>query len=64
MRGAAMVLMLVTLPEAQVKRDANECLAQSLNAGEMNRPGLVRVDRAAYRACMEQRGYAVRTTTE
>ena len=50
--------------DAQVKKDANDCLAQSLGATDLNRPGLVRVDRAAYRACMAQRGYTVRTTPE
>lgn len=50
--------------DAQVKKDANDCLAQSLAATDFNRPGLVRVDRSVYRACMEQRGYAVRTSME
>lgn len=50
--------------DAQVKKDANDCLAQSLAATDFNRPGLVRVDRASYRTCMEQRGYTVRTTIE
>jgi len=54
----------VNTPDAQIKRDANECLARSLGATDFDRPGLVRVDRGDYRACMEQRGYTVRAKTE
>ncbi len=45
--------------EAQKKRDQSECFAQSVDP-ETNKPGLMRMDRGAYRACMEARGYALR----
>jgi hypothetical protein len=46
--------------EAELKRDRSECFAASVGVSDMERGGLVRVDRKAYRACMEQRGYTLR----
>lgn len=46
------------MTEAQLKRDRDECFAQSIGAGAVSRLGL-RIDRDAYRACMEGRGYQV-----
>lgn len=46
--------------EAELRRDRSECFAAAVGVSDMERGGLVRVDRAAYRACMEQRGYTLR----
>ncbi len=45
--------------EAERKRDQQECFTQAVDA-VTTRPGLMmKMDRAAYRACMEQRGYTL-----
>ena len=42
------------------RRDQNECFALAVDA-VTTRPGLlVKMDRDAYRACMERRGYTLR----
>ena len=51
-------------PPEQIKRDANNCFAQSLAAGDADREGLARADRTTYRACMEQRGYTLHTVSD
>ena len=52
------------VPEAQVKRDRDECFAQSIDTDYLNRGGLgFQISRDAYKACMEQRGYRVRVAT-
>jgi hypothetical protein len=52
-----------TSPE-QVKKDSTNCFAQSLASGEADREGFARADKAHYRACMEGRGYTVKTASE
>jgi hypothetical protein len=47
--------------EAQIKRDRDQCFAQSIDAEHGNRVAIgLRIDREAYKACMEGRGYRVR----
>ena len=49
--------------EAQLKRDRDECFAQSIDTEDTNRPALgLRISRDTYRKCMELRGYRVRVT--
>ena len=49
---------------AELDRDRRECFSRSINAAEPDVAvpslGFVRVDRTAYTACMEARGYALR----
>jgi len=49
---------------AELERDRRECFSRSINAAETDTGipslGFVRVDRKAYTACMEARGYALR----
>jgi hypothetical protein len=45
--------------EPQLQRDQNECFAQSIDGTSRDRGGLLRVNRDAYRRCMEQRGYTL-----
>jgi hypothetical protein len=47
--------------EAQLKRDRDECFAQSIDAENHGGFGF-QISRDAYRDCMEQRGYRVRVT--
>jgi len=50
--------------DAQTKRDHSECYALSIDAADSDSGvvafGLTRLDRDAYRACMEARGYTLR----
>jgi hypothetical protein len=48
--------------EAQIKRDRDECFAQSVDTENRFGVGLG-ISREAYKACMEARGYRVRTAT-
>jgi hypothetical protein len=43
--------------ELEFQRDQNECFAQSIDGTSQERGGLIRVNRDAYRRCMEERGY-------
>jgi hypothetical protein len=50
--------------DAQVKRDRAECFAESIDTEDSNRAGVgFKLNREAYRACMEGRGYRVRVAT-
>jgi hypothetical protein len=44
--------------DADLKRDRSECFAASVETVKLG--GLFRLDREAYRSCMEQRGYTLR----
>ena len=50
--------------QAQMKRDRTDCFSEAIDAMNLDRGGLIRLDRHAYRSCMEQRGYAVRVTPD
>jgi hypothetical protein len=45
--------------EPNVQRDQNECFAQSIDGTSQGRGGVLRVNRDAYRRCMEERGYTL-----
>ncbi len=42
---------------ADLSRARSECVCQSVDAAHLDRGGLLRLDRDAYRACMAQHGY-------
>lgn len=42
---------------ADLSRVRSECACQSVDAAHLDRGGLLRLDRDAYRACMAQHGY-------
>ena len=44
--------------EADRKRDQSQCYAAAVNAGGSD--SMTKMDRPAYKACMEQRGYTLR----
>ena len=47
--------------EAQIKRDRDECFAQSIDTQPGNNVAVgFQISREAYKACMEERGYRVR----
>jgi hypothetical protein len=48
--------------EAEVKRDRSECFAESVDNPNPDVGGWIRVNREAYRACMERRGYSLRVS--
>jgi hypothetical protein len=49
------------MTEAQLRRDREECSAQAIDAEHLHRGGFpFRINRDAYKTCMQQRGYQVR----
>jgi hypothetical protein len=50
------------MSEAELRRDQRDCFASAVDAADTDWAGWVKFDRVAYRACMEQRGYAVRVS--
>ena len=53
----------VDATEAQMKRNQPECVTHSMDTHTPVAGGMPRIDREAYRACMEERGYQVHTAT-
>jgi hypothetical protein len=49
--------------DAQTKRDQSECFTRSMDTDTPVAGGMPRVDRDAYRACMEARGYQASRAT-
>ncbi len=45
--------------EAARKRDESQCFAAAIDAGATDRASMMKMDRPAYRACMERRGYTL-----
>ena len=47
--------------EAQIKRDRDECFAQSIDTDHSNQVSIgFQISREAYKTCMEGRGYRLR----
>lgn len=49
--------------DAEMKRDQSECFMHSMDTHMPVAGAMPRLDREAYRACMEARGYQASTTT-
>lgn len=59
--GGAWVFEKAGATEAQIKRDRDECFAQSIDTEHGNHVAVgLQISRDAYKACMEGRGYRVR----
>lgn len=47
-------------PEAQAKKDHAACIRASISGDDSIVSNILKLDREAYRRCMESRGYTVR----
>lgn len=48
------------VPEAQVKKDHTACVRESVTGEDQVLSNLLKLDREAYKRCMESRGYSIR----
>ena len=47
-------------PEAQLKKDQQACLRSSITGDDAIVSNLLKLDREAYKRCMQTRGYTIR----
>ncbi len=48
------------VPEAEMKKDHTACVRDSITGEDQFSGNLLKLDRAAYKRCMEGRGYSIR----
>jgi hypothetical protein len=48
------------VPEAQAKKDHTACVRESVTGEDQFLSNLLKLDREAYKRCMEGRGYSIR----
>jgi uncharacterized lipoprotein YajG len=48
------------VPEAQMKKDHTACVRESVTGEDQFLSNLLKLDREAYKRCMEGRGYSIR----
>ena len=48
------------VPEAEMKKDHTACVRDSITGEDQILSNLLKLDRAAYKRCMEGRGYSIR----
>lgn len=60
--GARLIFEKTGTTEAEIKRDREQCFAESIDPEPAIRASMgFQLNRDVYQACMERRGYSVRT---